>query len=215
MILIAALLIIANDRSDLQQIDLFDHQHIQNPIVRLRVRNRIEAAAVPPAVADADHGLPAREHLAAVQCDGVIRRQPVQHVRENGQDVRALPAHERQALEAGDIRADPRVKPDGKNVQRIRIVAADEIKARLLRVQQTLNGGEGGGIVKNFDCVVAGAAGKMRHGSVAIAHDTVYNFVERSVAAAGVQAHFFAGLRRLPRQRPAFAGRVGDKQFIA
>ena len=119
------------------------------------------------------------------------------------------------ALEAGDIRADPRVKPDGKNVQRIRIVAADEIKARLLRVQQTLNGGEGGGIVKNFDCVVAGAAGKMRHGSVAIAHDTVYNFVERSVAAAGVQAHFFAGLRRLPRQRPAFAGRVGDKQFIA
>ena len=139
----------------------------------------------------------------------------MQHIRENGQDVRALPAHERQALEAGDIRADPRVKPDGKNVQRIRIVAADEIKARLLRVQQTLDGGESGGIVKNFDCVVAGAAGKMRHGSVAIAHDTVYNFVECSVAAAGVQPHFFAGLRRLPRQRPAFAGRVGDKQFIA
>ena len=215
MILIAALLIIANDRSDLQQIDLFDHQHIQNPIVRLRVRNRIEAAAVPPAVADADHGLPAREHLAAVQRNGVIRRQAVQHIGENGQDVRALPAHERQALEAGDIRADPRVKADGQHVQRIRIVAADEIKARLLRVQQTLDGGESGGIVKNFDCVVAGAAGKMRHGSVVIADDAVYNFVERSVAAAGVQPHFFAGLRRLPRQRPAFAGRVGDKQFIA
>ncbi len=73
--------------------------------------------------------------------------------------VRALPAHERQALEAGDIRADPRVKADGQHVQRVRIVAADEIKARLLRVQQTLDGGEGGGIVKNFDCVVAGAAG--------------------------------------------------------
>ena len=139
----------------------------------------------------------------------------MQHIGENGQDVRALPAHERQALEAGDIRADPRVKPDGKNVQRIRIVAADEIEPRLLRVQQTLDGGECGGIVKNFDCVIAGAAGKMRHGSVAIAHDTVYNFVERSVAAAGVQAHLLAGLRRLPRQRPALTGCTRNEQFIA
>ena len=55
----------------------------------------------------------------------------------------------------------------------------------------------------------------MRHGGVAIAHDTVYNFVERPIAAAGVQPDLLAGLRRLPRQRPAFAGRVGDKQFIA
>ena len=78
-----------------------------------------------------------------------------------------LPAHERQALEAGDIRADPRVKADGKNVQRVGIVAADEIEPRLLRVQQTLDGGKGCRVVKNLDCVVAGAAGKVRHGSVA------------------------------------------------
>ena len=204
-----------DDGCNLQQIDLFNHKHIQQPIVRLGLRHGVETAAVPPAIADADHGLPAREHLAAVQRNGVIRRQAVQHIGENGQDVRALPAHERQALEAGDIRADPRVKADGQHVQRVGPIAADEIEPRLLRVQQTLDGGESGGIVKNFDCVVAGAAGKMRHGGVVIADDAVYNFVERSVAAAGVQAHFFAGLRRLPRQRPAFAGRVGDKQFIA
>ena len=131
----------------------------------------------------------------------------MQHIRENGQDVRALAAHERQALEAGDIRADPRVKPDGKNVQRIRIVAADEIEPRLLRVQQTLNGGEGGGVVKNFDCVVAGAAGKMRHGGVVIADDAVDHLVERPIAAAG--------LRRLPRQRPALTGCTRNEQFIA
>lgn len=55
----------------------------------------------------------------------------------------------------------------------------------------------------------------MRHGGVVIADDAVYNFVERSVAAAGVQAHFFAGLRRLPRQRPALTGCTRNEQFIA
>ena len=35
-----------------------------------------------------------------------------------------LPAHERQALEAGDIRADPRVKPDGKKPMEAKAFAA-------------------------------------------------------------------------------------------
>ena len=55
----------------------------------------------------------------------------------------------------------------------------------------------------------------MRHGGVVIADDAVYHLVERSIAAAGVQPDLLAGLRRLPRQRPALTGCTRNEQFIA
>ncbi len=54
----------------------------------------------------------------------------------------------------------------------------------------------------------------MRHGGVVIADDAVYNFVERSVAAAGIQTHFFAGGGSRLRELPAVVGRLGDEQLI-
>ena len=89
--------------------------------------------------------------------------QSVHQVCKQRENIRTLACHERQALEAGDLRPDSRVKADGQHIERMGVVAADEVKARFLRVEQALDLKKRLCLGKNLDGVVAGAAWKMRH----------------------------------------------------
>lgn len=105
----------------------------------------------------------ALDGLAAVERDAVVLTDAAEEVVDRGENVGPLAGHEREALVAGDVRADAGVEADGENVQRVHAVAADEIETGLLRVEQPVKVGERGGFGEDLDRVVAGAAGKMCH----------------------------------------------------
>ena len=136
------------------------------------------------------------------------------HIGTDGEDIRPLSRHERQALEARDIGTDPRVKADGQDVDGIGVVAADQIEARLVRLQQPFELEKRLRLGEDLDGIVSGAAREMRDGRVREADYAVDNFVERPVSAAGVQPYLFAAFRRFSCNVAAVAGLLLDADLI-
>ena len=139
----------------------------------------------------------------------------MQHIGENGQDVRALPAHERQALEAGDIRSDFCVQTDGQNICAIRAVAGNEIEARLVCIKKPLEVKKRRGVGKNLDGVVAGAARIVRHRRILEACHPAHDLVERAVAAAGIHPQLLAGGRLRSDLGACIHGRGRDIELVS
>ena len=213
-LLISARLVLADDLCHGKAGNALDQQNIQQPVVRLRLRGRIEAAAVPATVGDADHRLLVVEDLA-VDLDLIVMRNALDDVDAGGERVRAGAGDQRQPLILADRRADARVQTDRADVERIGILlAADQVEGRDVAVEQTVETFERGGVREDLDEIVAGAAGKMRDRGIRIADHAVDDLVERAIAAAGVDADGIARGRRRLRDPGAVARGAGDEDLI-
>ena len=207
-------LVFADHLRDGQPRDGLDHQHVEQTVVRLGLGQGIEAAAVPAAVGDADHGQRAFIGLV-VHLDAIVAVDALDEVDAGRDDVGARAAQKREALVFADARADAGVEAHRADVERVVIaLTADQVELRGLAVDQPVEIVERAGVGEQLDEVVARAAGVVRHGRVGKALHAVDDLVERAVAAAGIDAHRRAGCGRRVGKPCAVAGCAGDEDLI-
>ena len=90
--------------------------------------------------------------------------------------------------------ADARVDADRADIDRIASAALHDVKGAHLAAHELREVEKALLLIgENFDEIVAGAAGKMRHGGVGMARRAVDDLVERAVAAAGIHPQLLAG----------------------
>ena len=155
---ILPLLILADDGGYLKNIDWLDDQNVQQPIIRLRIGNRVEAATVPAAVADADHGLISGNALI-IHFQNIRAGNPLKQVDYGGDHIGTPAGDQRQPSVTTDLRADTGVQAHGADVSGVAGLsiglAANQVQMGLLTVQKPLQVGECLRMVKHFDKVIA------------------------------------------------------------
>ena len=92
--------------------------------------------------------------------------------------------------------------------------AFDQIKHRFVAVQQLFQIPESLGIVENLDKVVAGTGRVVGDGNMIKTHDSVDDFVEGTVAAAGVKTNFLTAFSGFPGQTGAVTGAFGNQNIV-
>ena len=191
-----------------------DQQHVQQAVVGLSLRHRIEAAAIPASVGHADQGLAAVKFLA-VYLHHIVLVDALDQVDAGGENVGAGAGNQRQTLILADGGADAGIEAHGADVQGVVIpLAADQVKGGNVAVQEPVQILESPRLGEDLDKIIAGAARKMGDGGVAEAGGAVDHLIERSVTAAGVDAHRVAGGSRRAGDLRAVAGRAGHQNLI-
>ena len=212
-LLIAAALILADGAGDLQTAQFFHQKHIQLAVGWIGLGDGIETAAVVAAVADAHKGLLAVNGLA-IQLHHIMLADALDHIDHRGGGVGPEAVEQGQALIIGHIRADSGIQAHGADVQGEVIVAFNEVKGGLVRIHQPVQVEKCLGIVKELDEIVAAAAGEHRHRRIGKSRHAADHLVQRSVAAAGIDAKFLSGFAGLPGDPGALTGSGGDTNFI-
>lgn len=128
-------LVLADDLSDLQPRDVPYQQHIKQAVVWLRLRQRVESAAVVAPVGDAGQRVFAVEDLT-VDGDAVVLMYAPEKIDQDGENVCPGTGHEREPGVAVHAGADAGVKADGADIQCPVLAALDEVKLHRLAVQQ-------------------------------------------------------------------------------
>ena len=212
-LLVASVLIFADDPRHLEPGDLLHQKHVQQTVGGVRFRHGIEAAAVIAAVAYAHEGHVSLDPLVA-QLHHIMLRDPLDHVHHRAGGVGPEAMEQREPLVAGYVRADPGVQTHGADVQGDVAVTVDQVEHRFLRVQKTFQIEEGIGLAEELGEIVAASAGEHGDGGVVTACRTLHHFVERAVTAAGVEPQFLSGLRRFPGDPGALTGGGGDPDLV-
>ena len=208
-LLVAAGFVFADEPRNLGPGDLFYQQHVQQTVSGVRLRHGIEATTVVAAVADADHGHLLVPGLAA---EGDTQRltDAADHIHHRRGRIGPEALQQRQPLVVGNIRADAGIQTNGADVQGQRIVAANHVERGFFRIQQPGQMTKGPGLGEKPDEIVPAAAGPDGHGCIAVPCRTGGNFVQGSVAAAGVDSVFLPGAGGCIGKPPAISGPLGN-----
>ena len=116
--------VLADNLCYLQAGHLSNQQDVQQSIVQFCIRNGMEAAAIPPAVGDADQSVAAVKDLP-VDGDAVMLMDTFQQVGDQRQNIGARAGDQGQALIFTNGCADAGVQTDGADIQGV-VVAALE-----------------------------------------------------------------------------------------
>ena len=208
VVLVPAVLVFPDDGGHLQTAHLLHQKHVQKPVGGVGLRHGVEAAAVEPPVADADHGLLGVNGFAA-DLNHIVFRNAPHHVHHRGRGIGAEALQQGKPLVPGDVGADAGIQTHGADVQGVVVVAADHVEGDFFGVQQPFQIGESGRFAEEPDKVVSAAAGIGGDGQIGKSRSPRRDFVQGAVAAAGVDAVFFPGLSRFPGDAAAFSRSLG------
>ena len=186
------------------------HQHhIQLAVGGVSLRDRVEAAAVKPAVAHAHKGKPVIQRLA-VNLHHIMLRDPLDHIDHRGGGVCPEALQIGKPLVVGNTGADPGIQTHRADIHCQGVVAADHIKGGFLCVQQPFQVKKGLGVAEHPHKIIAAAKGEHRHRRIGESGRAGGHLVEGAVSAAGVDPIFFAGFGGLAGQLPAVSGVSGN-----
>ena len=203
---VAALGVLADEPDERQTRHIAHDEKLELAVVGHGVGDRVEAAAVEPAVARADERR-AAGILHAAAAHGQRLGNALEEVGHGGQHIAVVVLVH--------LGADARVDADRADIDRVASAALHDVKGahlaahELREVEKALLL-----LTEHFDEVVARAAGEVRHGDVIVPDGAVDALVERAVAAAGIHPQLLAGSGLGRDLRARVHGRGGDVDLI-
>ena len=209
----AAVFVLADDAGNLEKAHLLYQKHLQKPVRGVGLRHGMEAAAVILSVAYAHEGLLTVDSLSA-HFHHIVGGNAPEEIDDRGGGVGVEALQKGQTLIPGHIRADPGIQSYGTDVQSQILIAANQVKGRLLRVQEPGKIGKSGAFRENPHEIVAASSGKGGDRRIGKARRAGGHFVQGAVAAAGVKPQGFPGFRRRPGNLAALTRRLGDPDFV-